>query len=110
MKLSISTFMPGDARNPEVHSNPVKWLTDALAMTNNGYLFAPTALELSIAKAHPNNFSVVGGTIYPKSFKGAKVDRSVNLEHYKKMQKANLPSDDFDYEGAILTRQSKYDL
>jgi hypothetical protein len=48
-------------------SHPVSDLIAKIQSTNNGYLFAPTEKEISIAKAHPTVFLVyvTGGENFP---------------------------------------------
>lgn len=77
-------------------------LLQSLASTNNGYLFAPTAAELACARANPAAVRLVGTMIYPLDWH-AKHGAAWNA-----MRPAPAPRplrDDFDYEGAILTRQ-----
>jgi hypothetical protein len=75
-------------------------LRDNIACTNNGYLFAPTHVELACARLHPDQFTVsVAGAIAPKGFV---------IPTYPDPQAkpaVSHASDWFDWEGAILARQ-----
>ena len=74
----------------------------SLAMTNNGYLFAPTPAELAVAAKHPDMFSIRRGQIHRYG---------VACEHPVKPVKVDWKALDPyqpDYEGAILARQEKW--
>ena len=97
MQLPLRANVQSDAR---VMSQACD-LIASLQATNNGYLFAPTAPELAIARLHPELFTVTArDTIAPRGFKfeqhpAPKVSHARNLDC------------DFDYEGAILARQEE---
>jgi hypothetical protein len=77
-------------------------LSASLAMTNNGYLFAPTAAELAVAVKYPALFSIRLGQIHRYG---------VACEHPAPPVKFDWKALDPyqpDYEGAILARQEKY--
>ena len=77
-----------------------KTLTDlmaSLAMTNNGYLFAPASWELTVAAQHPEAVDIRRGQIHRRGVQPAHPRQAV----------AAKPRDTFDYEGAILARQER---
>lgn len=73
-------------------------LLASLAMTNNGYLFAPTAAELAVATKHPQVVDIRNGQIHRAG---------VQPCHPRKPQPLNMSrlQPQPDYEGAILARQ-----
>lgn len=74
-------------------------LSASLAMTNNGYLFAPTPAELAVAARYPDLFSIRRGQIHRYG---------VACEHPAppvKFDWRKLDPYQPDYEGAILARQ-----
>lgn len=74
-------------------------LLASLALTNNGYLFAPLAAELATARANPDVFVVTpAGTIYPRA-------TPPKLDAIPRPAVTFKSHDGFDYEGAILARQ-----
>ena len=71
----------------------------SIAMTNNGYLFAPTPAELQVAAKHTDTFSIRRGQIHLYG---------VACEHPAppvKWDWNKLDQYQPDYEGAILARQ-----
>lgn len=75
-------------------------LRDNLACTNNGYLFAPTLVELACARLHPKQFTVTaGGTIALHGF----VIPTYPDPHARPVVSHACAW--FDYEGAILAVQ-----
>ena len=68
-----------------------------LGLTNNGYLFAPTADELKCARAHPHEFTVSGNLICRRGF--------VIPTYADPRPARRVVLDDFDYESAIIARQ-----
>jgi len=78
----------------------LKDLMAALAMTNNGYIFAPLAWQLEVASQHPEAVDIRRGQIHRKG-----VQPCHPREPYKLDMKKLEPG--FDYEGAILARQER---
>ena len=77
-----------------------KTITDllaSLAMTNNGYLFAPSAWELAVAEQHPEVVDIRRGQIHRRGAQPAHPRQPV----------AAKPRNTYDYEGAILARQER---
>jgi hypothetical protein len=77
-------------------------LRASLAATNNGYLFAPSAAELACARAHPDAVRLVGTMIYPLDWH-AKYGKA--WDAMRPLAAPRQVRDEFDYEGAILSRQ-----
>lgn len=80
----------------------MKTLTDllaSLAMSNNGYLFAPTAAELAVARRHPGAVDIRNGQLHRHGVQPCHPRQPAPLDW------AQLEPQP-DYEGAILARQS----
>jgi hypothetical protein len=75
-------------------------LLAGIDISNNGYIFIPTKTELDLAAANPDVVKVRNGKIYRT---GTKIDM-VPMPPMPPRQYV----DEFDYEGAILARQSIY--
>ena len=78
----------------------INQLLASIDRTNNGYLFAPTAGELALARQHPDQVKIINGRI-------ARVSTSIKCYPDPKARAVTLPNNgfDFDFEGAILARQ-----
>jgi hypothetical protein len=79
----------------------IEQLLASIAMTNNGYLFAPSPDELAVAYKHTDVVDVRNGQIHIRGKK---------CEHPREPAKidwSKFYSDDPDYEGAILARQER---
>ena len=73
-------------------------LLASLAMTNNGYLFAPSPAEMAIAIRHPEAVDIRSGQIHLRGVQPCHPCRAHRVD-WSTLQP--LP----DYEGAILARQ-----
>jgi hypothetical protein len=77
-------------------------LLAALQITNNGYLFAPSAAEIRAAVRHPEAVDIRNGQIHRK---GAQPPHPAIPAPGKPHRSDFVP--DFDFEGAILNRQER---
>ena len=73
-------------------------LLASIAMTNNGYLFAPSPAEMQVAVKNQDIVDIRNGQIHK---------RGVACEHPRKPEPMRMDRflDMPDYEGAILARQ-----
>lgn len=76
-------------------------LNRSIAATNNGYIFAPTAVEIACAKANHEKFSFSNGAIFKKQ------DGRTFAPINSRMDARGSYVGEFDCEGAILARQEK---
>lgn len=87
-----------------VGSYKIEDLIADLKLCNNGYLFAPSGLQLRVAQENPFVFTVHNGTVYLQSkFSEQLKGRQVAVP--QKPKKAVQWSDGPDYEAWILNRQ-----
>jgi hypothetical protein len=75
-------------------------LLDSLKLTNNGYLFAPMAWELEVARKHPEAVDIRRGQIHQKGVQPCHPREPAKID-WSKLEP--VP----DYEGAILARQER---
>ena len=73
-------------------------LLASLAMTNNGYLFAPSPAELAVARQHPEAVDIRAGQIHLSGVQPCHPRRPAAIS-WRSLEPAP------DYEGAILARQ-----
>jgi hypothetical protein len=75
-------------------------LLASLALTNNGYLFAPMPWELEVARKHPEAVDIRRGQIHRKGVQPCHPRQPDKID-WSKLE--TVP----DYEGAILARQER---
>lgn len=76
----------------------INQLLASIDRTNNGYLFAPTAGELALARQHPDQVKIINGRI-------SRASTAISYYPDPKARAVTLFNDGFDFEGAILDRQ-----
>ena len=78
--------------------NTIEDLLASLAMTNNGYLFAPSPAELAVAAKHPGVVDIRNGQIHRSGVQPCHPRQPAKIDW-------SFLQPQPDYEGAILARQ-----
>ncbi len=78
----------------------LKDLMASLALSNNGYIFAPLAWHLEVASQHPEAVDIRRGQIHRKGVQPCHPREQEKID-WRKMEPG------FDCEGAILARQER---